>query len=210
MNDSATVFIVDDDASVRRGLKRLMKSAGYDVEDFASAYDFLTFDRKCETPSCVVLDIKMPGMNGFDLQENLKCCKSPIPIIFISGHGNIPASVKAMKNGAIDFLPKPFDDEDLLAAVRSALADSADNWAAARQREKIMQRFETLTAREHEIMTYVISGMLNKQIAYALDISEKTVKVHRARVYEKLGVDSVAKLVRLTEQVGIKPATKIH
>ena len=205
MSDAATVFIVDDDASVRTSLKRLMKSAGYSALTFASAKEFLAHEIKHKTPACLILDVKMPGKNGLDLQQELAQRENSIPIVFISGHGDIPTSVKAMKKGAVDFIPKPYDDEELLTAVRGALEHDLKINEAASEKEKILQRFEKLTAREYEIMTFVISGMLNKQIAAALGISEKTVKVHRARVYEKTGVVSLAELVRLTEQVGIQP-----
>jgi FixJ family two-component response regulator len=209
MNNSnnATILIVDDDASVRRGIERLLKSAGYNAETFSNGKDFLAVKKEYEEPACLVLDVKMPGKNGLDLQEEIALYEIPIPIVFISGHGDIATSVKAMKNGAVDFLPKPFEDEDLLSAISAALERDLNMRAAVIESKKILQRFELLTPREYEIMTFVISGMLNKQIAAALNISEKTVKVHRARVYTKIGVISVAELVRLAEKVGIRPAT---
>jgi FixJ family two-component response regulator len=208
MGDSGTVYIVDDDASVRRSLKRLLESAGYSVETFASAGEFIAFERQGDGPSCLILDVKMPGKSGLELQEALSGPQYSIPIIFISGHGDIADSVRAMKRGALDFLPKPFDDEELLASVGVALQTDMNNKASAIERQEIMQRFKSLTPREYEIMTYVISGMLNKQIAASLNIGEKTVKVHRARVLAKTGVASVAELVRMTEQLGIKPAPR--
>jgi FixJ family two-component response regulator len=201
-----TVYIVDDDPSVRKGLGRLLKSAGYEVEIFGSAREFLNVDPICERPSCLVLDMKMPELSGFDLQQGLKKMDYALPIVFITGHGNIPMSVKAMKTGAVDFLTKPFDEDDLLNAVQEALKKDIKTREAIDERQSILHKIESLTPREYEILTYVITGMLNKQIAYALSISEKTVKVHRGRVMEKVGVDSVVQLVRLADKVGIQPA----
>jgi len=204
-NQNPTVFVVDDDLSLRKALSRLLKSEGYDVETFSSAQEFLHADPRCEVPACLVLDMKMPGLNGLDLQQELHKREYAIPIVFITGHGDIPMGVKAMKKGAIEFLTKPFDDEVLLGAVEEALKKDMANRSAMNERQSILQRVKLLTPREYEILTYVITGMLNKQIAYDLDISEKTVKVHRGRVMEKLGIDSVAELVRLTEKAGIEP-----
>ena len=204
-NQNPTVFVVDDDLSLRKALSRLLKSEGYDVETFSSAQEFLHADPRCEGPACLVLDVKMPGLNGLDLQQELHKREYAIPIVFITGHGDIPMGVKAMKKGAIEFLTKPFDDEVLLGAVEDALKKDMANRSAMNERQSILQRVKLLTPREYEILTYVITGMLNKQIAYDLDISEKTVKVHRGRVMEKLGIDSVAELVRLTEKAGIEP-----
>jgi FixJ family two-component response regulator len=204
-NQNPTVFVVDDDLSLRKALSRLLKSEGYDVETFSSAQEFLHADPRCEGPACLLLDVKMPGLNGLDLQQELHKREYAIPIVFITGHGDIPMGVKAMKKGAIEFLTKPFDDEVLLGAVEEALKKDMANRSAMNERQSILQRVKLLTPREYEILTYVITGMLNKQIAYDLDISEKTVKVHRGRVMEKLGIDSVAELVRLTEKAGIEP-----
>jgi len=202
----ATVFVVDDDSSVRKGLKRLLKSTGYGVEAFSSAEAFLASDSGCDGPACLVLDVQMPGLNGLNLQEKLISRDYTMPIIFITGHGDIPMSVSAMKKGAVEFLAKPFDDRDLLDAVQEALEKDLQIRTVLSERVNIQQRLTTLTPREHEILTYVIAGLLNKQIAYVLDISEKTVKVHRGRVMEKTGVDSLAELVRIAEKAGIKPA----
>ena len=201
-----TVYIVDDDPSVRKGLGRLLKSAGYEVEIFGSAREFLNVDPSCEGPACLVLDMKMPDLNGFDLQQKLKKMGYALPIVFITGHGDIPMSVKAMKTGAVDFLTKPFDEDDLLSAVQEALKKDIKTRETIDERQSILHKIESLTPREYEILTYVITGMLNKQIAYDLDISEKTVKVHRGRVMEKVGVDSVAQLVRMADKAGIQPA----
>ncbi len=207
IKNNAAIFIVDDDESVRKGLKRLLKSAGYSAETFANATDFLESNRKYEGPACLILDIKMPGKSGLALQEELALGEHPIPIVFITGHGDIPTSVKAMKKGAVDFLSKPFDDEDLFNAITSALQKDSKTRAVVTERKNIQQQFDLLSPREYEIMTFIISGMLNKQIAAVLDITEKTVKVHRARVFAKVGVVSLAELVRLAEKVGIRPAS---
>jgi FixJ family two-component response regulator len=200
-----SVFVIDDDPSVLKSLERLIKSVGLKVETFGSAHDFLQTAPDCPGPACLVLDVKMPGLNGLDLQDQLQQRKYAMPIVFITGHGDIPMSVRAMKKGAIDFLTKPFDEEDLLKAVQDALKKDMANRSAMNERQSILQRVKSLTPREYEILTYVITGMLNKQIAYDLDISEKTVKVHRGRVMEKMKANSIAELVRMAGKVGIKP-----
>jgi FixJ family two-component response regulator len=205
-NLNQTVYVVDDDASVRRGLRRLLKSAGYSVESFNSAQAFLEADPSCQDPACLILDMKMPGMTGSHLQQKLLERDYAVPIIFITGHGDVPMSVKAMKTGAVDFLTKPFDEGALLDAVEEALKKDSKNRETIDERQSLLKKIESLTTREYEILTYVITGMLNKQIAYALNISEKTVKVHRGRVMEKLGLDSVAQLVRMADKAGIPPA----
>jgi len=205
-NPTPTVFVVDDDPSVRKGLRRLLKSAGYGVETFASAEDFLALDKSGYGPACLILDLQMPGMNGLDLQDELTNQNHIMPIVFVTGHGDIPSSVKAIKKGAVEFLCKPFDDEKLFDAVEEALIKDAKARTVLEEKESIRQRLSTLTPREYEILTHVIAGLLNKQTAYVLKISEKTVKVHRARIMEKMGVDSLAQLVRLAEKVGVQPA----
>ncbi len=205
--NNATIFVVDDDESVRSGLKRLLKSAGYGTETFATAADFQDYYNNFEGPACLILDIKMPGKSGLDLQEELVPDEYSIPIVFITGHGDIPTSVKTMKKGAVDFLSKPFEDKDLLDAINAALEKDSKMRTLVTERKIIRQQFDLLTPREYEIMTFIISGMLNKQIAAALNITEKTVKVHRARVFAKVGVVSLAELVRLAEKVGIRPAS---
>ena len=204
--EQPTVFVVDDDASIRKSLARLLRSAGYLVETFASAREFLASEPEGQGPSCMVLDIRMRGLDGLDLQEELVRRDYSLPIVFITGHGDVPSSVSAMKKGAVDFLEKPFDDNELLQAV--AVAHQKDSRARTRlmELEEIGRRLETLTPREKEVLTYVISGMLNKQVAYALNITEKTVIVHRGRVMEKMGVGSVAELVQLSTKAGIQPA----
>jgi two-component system response regulator FixJ len=201
---SPTVFIIDDDASVRTSLARLLRSAGFDVETFASADLFLEREHY-DGVGCIVLDVRMPGISGIDLQDELSKADYSMPIVFITGHGNIPMGVQAIKKGAVDFLAKPFDDEELLQAVREAIEKDKKARAEYSEVLDIQGRIELLTAREREILRYVITGMLNKQIAYKLGIAEKTVKVHRGRIMEKLSVGSVADLVRLAEKAGIKP-----
>jgi len=202
-----TVFVIDDDPSVLKSLARLVRSLGFDAETFASAEQFLT-RKHFDGVGCIVLDVRMPGLSGMDLQDELSKADYSMPIIFITGHGNIPMSVQAMKKGAVDFLTKPFDDEELLQAVKKAIEKDRTAKEERAQVHDIRRRIETLTPREHEVLRYVITGMLNKQIALKLDIAEKTVKVHRGRLMEKLGVDSVADLVRLAEKAGIQPATE--
>jgi RNA polymerase sigma factor (sigma-70 family) len=193
------IFLVDDDASVRKALVRLLRSAGHSVEAFASAREFLA-RAPHDGPGCLVLDLRMPEMTGLELQETLERGGHTLPIVFVSGHGDIPASVKAMKAGAIDFLTKPVDDRQLLAAVEQALARDAAARVDRADREAARTALDRLTPRERQVCMLVTTGMLNKQIAGELSISEKTVKVHRARVMEKVGVGSVAELVRVVDR----------
>jgi FixJ family two-component response regulator len=202
---SPTVFIVDDDASVRRALTRLIKSAGYETQAFISAREFIDTHVHASDPACLVLDVRMPGLTGLDLQSELQKRNFILPIIFITGHGDVPMSVKAMKAGAVDFLPKPVNDADLLGAIAQALGRAAHELARSAELGNVYARMETLTPREREVMELVVTGMLNKQIAYALGTVEKTIKVHRARVMDKMEVASVAELARLAEKVGIRP-----
>jgi FixJ family two-component response regulator len=204
-----TVFLVDDDDSVRRALSRLIKSAGYAVQAFASARDFLEYWRITnEGPACLVLDVRMPGLSGLDLQHELLASNALLPIIFITGHGDIPMSVKAMKEGAVDFLPKPLKDKELLNAIEQALSRADHGLREQKELEYVQRRLKTLTPREREVMTLVVRGLLNKQIAFELGTVEKTVKVHRARVMEKMEVQSLADLVRLAEKVGLAAKKK--
>lgn len=198
------VYLVDDDPSVLKGLTRLLRSAGHSVEAFDSAEAFIARPPH-PGPACIVLDLRMPMASGADLQAQLERMRSNLPIIFLSGHAEVKDSVHAMKHGALDFLTKPVDEEVLLAAVRNALEHHVDILAQAGATQSIQQRIDTLTERELETARWVISGLLNKQIAAELGIAEKTVKIHRARVMEKMGVTSVAELVRLFDQVGISP-----
>jgi FixJ family two-component response regulator len=209
MNQPAPiVFVVDDDASVRKSLSRLLRSGGYVAETFASATDFLASGRHHQSPACLVLDVRMPGLTGTELQERLRALKSTLAIIFITGHGDIPMSVQAMKSGAVDFLSKPFDDTQLLAAVARAIAKSTHDLQTQAEIESIQERLATLTPREREVLEHVIAGQLNKQTAADLGTVEKTIKVHRARVMEKMQVQSLAELVRLAERVGISGASE--
>jgi FixJ family two-component response regulator len=210
VEDTSIVIVVDDDLSIRESLNLLLSSAGYGVKSFASAKEFLESVDDSPAPACLVLDVKMPGLSGLDLQKELKSRKYNIPIIFITGHGDIPMSVQAMKKGAVDFLPKPFDDGELLSAVNEAFLRNSQARADLDEQKHIMQRLDSLTTREHEVLSYLITGMLNKQIAYELNISERTVKAHRKHVLDKMGVDSIAELVRLTEKAGVKPADVSH
>jgi FixJ family two-component response regulator len=207
--ENGKIFVVDDDPFVRKSLDRLMRSAGFAVETFDGAKAFLE-SRSHKGPSCLVLDVQMPGLNGLELQERLLSHEKAMPIIFITAHGDIPMSVKALKTGAVDFLSKPFDDTDLLYAVHEALHKDSEAWRVREECQKILRRVDALTHREYETLTHVIAGSLNKQIAHALRISEATVKVHRGRIMQKMGVDSVAELVRLTEKVDIKPAERAN
>jgi len=201
-----TVFVVDDDPSIRESLGLLLSSAGYGVKTFSSAKEFLKSERSTSGPACLVLDVKMPGISGLDLQAELASRNYAIPVIFITGHGDIPMSVQAMKKGAVDFLSKPFNDDQLLDSVKAAILKDEQIRSSLDEEKNIMKRLESLTPREHEILTYLITGMLYKQIASELKISERTVKAHRKQVFEKVGVASIADLVRLTEKAGIKPA----
>lgn len=199
------VFLVDDDASVRRALTRLIKSAGHQVQAFASAQEFLgtPTDAGVEETGCLVLDVRMPGLSGMDLQRDLQSKNRNLPIIFISGHGDIPMSVKAMKDGAVDFLPKPVKDTDLLPAIEQALARASHARAERKELADIQRRAEKLTAREREVMALVASGMPNKRIAFQLGTVEKTIKVHRARIMQKMEVQSLAGLVRAVEKLRV-------
>ncbi len=200
------VFVVDDDPSIRGSLSLLLSSAGYSVKTYASAKGFLESEHGTPGPACLILDVKMPGLSGLDLKEELTSRNYTIPVIFITGHGDIPMSVQAMKKGAVDFFVKPFDDVQLLEAVKKALLKDSQARVGLDERNQIMQRLDSLTTREREVLTYLITGMLNKQIAYELNISERTVKAHRKQVLDKMRINSIAELVRLTEKVGVNPA----
>jgi FixJ family two-component response regulator len=199
------VFLVDDDPSVRRALARLIESAGHQVQTFASAQEFLGTRAGGEEAACLVLDVRMPGLTGIELQRQLQALNRNVPIVFMTGHGNIPMSVQAMKAGAVDFLPKPVNDTDLLRAIRQALDRAVHDRKERNELAAIQTRVEKLTQREREVMVHVVRGLLNKQVAFELGTAEKTIKVHRARVMEKMQVDSLADLVRLAEKVGIPP-----
>lgn len=198
-SEPATVFLVDDESSVLRALSRLLRLAGYRVCAFLSSEQFLAGHDNA-APGCVVVDLAMPGSNGLDLQNALAASGSLRPIVFISGHANIPSSVQAMKAGAIDFLTKPVKEQDLLAAVRHAVAKDCEVRQAWAELEQVCARLATLTPREREVFQQVVAGRLNKQIAADLGTVEKTIKVHRSRMMGKMGVHSLADLVRMAER----------
>jgi FixJ family two-component response regulator len=198
---------VDDDQSVRRGLGRLLKSAGYAAETFSSAEDYLAREI-FKGPICVLLDVRMPGLKGPGLQEALEKRGACEQIVFLTGHGDVPTATRAMKKGAVDFLTKPFDDEELILAVERALVRSAEQRRRSAEKNNARHLLDLLTPREFEVMQLVIAGRLNKQIAGELGTAEKTIKVHRGRLMQKLGVTSVADLVRLSQRAGVSRARK--
>ena len=205
MTAAPVVFVVDDDASVRSSLKLLLSTVGLQADTFDSADGFLR-NKRADVPSCLVLDVRLPGLSGLDFQRELVTRNICIPIVFLTGHGDIPMSVRAMKAGAVEFLTKPFRDQDLLDAVRVAL----DRDSARREQENevadLRRRFESLTSREQEVVTMVVAGMLNKQIAAELGTAESTVKVQRSRAVEKMKAESLADLIRMIEKV--RPPSK--
>ena len=194
--------IVDDDPSARKGLARLVKTAGYRVEVFASAREFLARPPH-EDPACLLLDVRMPGLTGLELQEALAIAGRRMSIVFVSGHGDVVGTVKAMKSGAIDFLTKPVDARELLGAIEQAVAKAFTTQREEAGAREVQDRLQTLSAREAQVFALVVTGMLNKQIAAELGVVEKTVKVHRARVMEKMRAGSLAELVRLADRAGI-------
>ena len=198
------VFVIDDDPSIREAIESLIRSVGMCVETFASAQDFMASTRP-DAPACLVLDVRMPGLSGLDLQRDLLAAGIRIPVIFITGHGDIPMSVRAMKAGAVEFLTKPFRDQDLLDAISQALERDRSLRSHHAENADLRRRFEQLTPREREVMALVVSGLLNKQIAARLNISEITVKLHRHQVMEKMKADSLAELVRIAERLNPPP-----
>jgi FixJ family two-component response regulator len=196
----AIVFVVDDDSSIREAIKSLISLVGLRVETFASAQEFLQYERP-DLSGCVVLDVELPGLSGLDLQQELAAHGIKLPIIFITGYGDIPMSVRAMKAGATEFLTKPFRDQDLLDAIHQAVEHDRAARQHSREIADLRDRFEALTSREREVMNLVVAGWLNKQIGFELQISEITVKIHRGRVMAKMGAQSLAELVRMTERL---------
>lgn len=201
------IFVVDDDPSILRSIKRLLESNGYKVETFPSAQDFMKFDYDIHEPACLILDVVMPRISGIELQETILSWEISLPIVFITALHDVPTSVNAMKKGAVDFLTKPFKEVDLLNAVRTALKKDLKIRTAANELINLKRRFALLTPRERQVLSFVIGGMLNKQIAYELDISERTVKAHRAQIIEKMEVSSLAELVRVAEKLGVQPSS---
>jgi Response regulator len=209
---NSLVFVIDDDSSVRKGLARLLRSAGYKHEIFESACDFLARPPH-SGPSCVIVDVQMPVLNGMDFQETLIQQHREEQLVFVTGHGDIPMCAQAMKAGAVDFLRKPFHDDELLQCVENALIQSAEQRRRSAEKNEARLLLNSLTPREFQVMELVITGMLNKQIAGELGTAEKTVKVHRGRMMQKLGVTSVAELVRLVQKACLalpaRPKTKV-
>lgn len=196
----AIVFVVDDDLSIREAIKSLISLIGVRVETFGTAQEFLRTERP-DLPGCMVLDVELPGLSGLDLQRELAAHGIKLPIIFITGYGDIPMSVRAMKAGATEFLTKPFSDQDLLDAIQQALERDRAARRHSKENAELRRRFDALTSREREVMSLVVAGWLNKQIGFELKISEITVKIHRGRVMGKMGAQSLAELVRMTERL---------
>ena len=201
-DDLPVVYVVDDDPSVRTALERLFTSVRLAVETFNSAQEFLEHEQ-ADGPGCLVLDVRLPGLSGLDLQAELAKTDADLPIVFITGHGDIPMSVRAIKAGAVDFLPKPFKNQDLLDAVGKAIDQHRKTRSDHAERRKVQRRVEMLTDREREVLVLVVAGMMNKQIAKRLGVTVATVKVHRGHAMQKMQVDSLAELVRMAERAGI-------
>jgi FixJ family two-component response regulator len=201
------IAVVDDDPSVRKGLERLIRSFGFEAETFASAQEFLDRPRT-QAPSCLVLDLQLPGLSGLDLQKQMAEAGLETPIVFLTGHGNIPTSVKAIKAGAVEFLTKPVEEQDFLRAIQEAIERDRRTRGEQAEKRELQRRYESLTAREQEVMVQVISGLLNKQIAGELKITEDTVKFHRGHIMRKMQADSLPDLVRMAENLGIRSAPR--
>jgi RNA polymerase sigma factor (sigma-70 family) len=201
------IYVVDDDPSVRQSTELLLKSVGFNVKTFVSAQDFLNANLQ-EGLGCLILDVRMPGMSGLDLQEKLVSTKTPLPVIFITGHGTVPMSVRAMKAGALDFLEKPFEEQDLLDAINRAVTQQGKRKSKNDEANKLQQRLKALTSREHEVFSLLVTGMANKEIAYKLGISERTVKAHRAQIMEKMNAGSLADLIHFAEKLKTHPSDR--
>jgi FixJ family two-component response regulator len=206
-NERGTVLVIDDDSSIRDALSRLFRSIDLDVQSFASTADFLAA-KQPDGPTCLVLDVRLPGMSGLDFQSELKKANVDLPIIFMTGHGDIPMSVQAMKAGAVEFLPKPFRDQEMLDAVQAGLERDRARRASAGTLEQLKSRFGSLTEREREVMSLVATGLMNKQIASKLGVSEITVKVHRGSLVKKMGAKSVVELARMADALGVRLSGK--
>jgi RNA polymerase sigma factor (sigma-70 family) len=202
IESEAIVYVIDDDAQTRDALKNLMRSVGLQVEVFASAQDFLRSKRP-DVPACLVLDVRLRGLSGLDLQKRMAEAKIEVPIIFITGYGDIPMTVQALKAGAVEFLTKPFRNQELLDAIQQALERDRTTREQRAKNDELYDRYDSLTPREREVMTLVVAGLLNKQIAGELGTSETTVKNHRHQLMEKMGADSVAELVKMAYKLGI-------
>jgi FixJ family two-component response regulator len=211
MSDGPIVYVVDDDPSFRKAVSRLLRTAGLEVETLASAQEFLDHPM-VDRPSCLVLDVRMPGPSGIDLQAALREARRDLPIVFMTGHGDVSTSVRAMKGGAVDFLEKPFRAAELLACVQRGLARSRQSRVERAERTTVERRFATLTPREQDVLRLVVTGLLNKQIAGELGIAEKTVKIHRGQVMQKMEAGSVAELVPMAQKLGLtgSPSAPAH
>jgi FixJ family two-component response regulator len=200
-----TVFIVDDDPSIRESTEMLLRSVGFQVKTFVSAHDFLKADLR-ECLGCLILDVRMPGMSGLELQKKLLSAKTPLPVIFITGHGTIPMSVHAMKAGAVDFLPKPFDEQELLDAINRAIIQQKERETKKDEIDMLHRRLKALTSREYEVFSLIVTGMANKEVSYKIGTSERTVKAHRAKIMKKMHAESLADLIRFSEKLKNQPA----
>lgn len=205
MNTQAapTVFIVDDDKSVRESIRDLLESVGMQCQDFATAQEFLS-SKRADTPSCLILDVRLPGISGLDLQHEMKKARVSIPIVFVTAHADVPMSVRAMKSGAVEFLTKPFREQELLEAVQRSINRDRKSRERHRETAELQERHKTLSTREREVMSLVVSGLLNKQIAAELGASETTVKIHRGQVMRKMQAKSLPELVRMADKLNSK------